>query len=288
MTRVLLVSPSAMPGGAERALASLARHLPPFGLEPQAVLLQDGPLVGWLEEAGCPVVQIPAGRMRQIPRALCTVQKLRRVMRLGKARVVVSNMEKGHIYGGLAALGEGIPAVWWQQGIPEGGGRFQLLAARVRAACVVCSCEEAVAAQRRLTPRLRVSKVHLGSAVDQIRSRRGSGRAVRARLGWDDNPIVGIVGRLQPWKGQAVFLRAAAQVASVRPDARFLVVGGAILGWEGDYPAELYRLAAELGLKGRVHFAGHQSDVYPWFDALDVVVHASEGELSLSTPCGPI
>jgi glycosyltransferase involved in cell wall biosynthesis len=37
-------------------------------------------------------------------------------------------------------------------------------------------------------------------------------------------------------------------------------------------------LAAELGIADRVHFAGHQSDVHPWYDALDVVVHASFGE----------
>jgi 2-polyprenyl-3-methyl-5-hydroxy-6-metoxy-1,4-benzoquinol methylase len=37
-------------------------------------------------------------------------------------------------------------------------------------------------------------------------------------------------------------------------------------------------LSTDLGIADRVHFAGHQADVYPWFDALDVVVHASHGE----------
>lgn len=36
------------------------------------------------------------------------------------------------------------------------------------------------------------------------------------------------------------------------------------------------------GIDDRVSFVGHQDDVYPWFDALDVVVHASHGELSAS------
>lgn len=101
---------------------------------------------------------------------------------------------------------------------------------------------------------------------------------IRAKLGWDVAPLVGIVGRLEEWKGQKIFLRAAALVATSHPDARFLVVGGALLGWEGDYPLRLQRLAKELGIDERVYFAGHQDDVYPWFDAMDVVVHASSAE----------
>lgn len=45
-----------------------------------------------------------------------------------------------------------------------------------------------------------------------------------------------------------------------------------------DYPQQLQRLASDLGVSERVHFAGHEDDVYPWFDAMDVVVHASFGE----------
>jgi glycosyltransferase involved in cell wall biosynthesis len=71
---------------------------------------------------------------------------------------------------------------------------------------------------------------------------------------------------------------AAARLVEARADLRFMVVGGAILGWEGSYPNDLRRPAADLGAADRVYFAGHQADVLPWFDALDVVVHASFGE----------
>lgn len=87
-----------------------------------------------------------------------------------------------------------------------------------------------------------------------------------------------MVARLQPWKGQELFLRAAALVARMRSDVRFAIVGGAILGWEGDYPQRLRALAAQLGIEDRVFLAGHQADVYPWFDALDLSVTASVGE----------
>ena len=275
MTRVLLLSPTAVPGGAERALVNLARHLPTHGFEPSAVLLADGPLRGWLEEAGCSVTVVPAGRTRHLHRTASVIRRLTQLA--GQADVVISNQSKGHVYGGLAAKLAGRPAVWWQQGTPT-RSRIELAATAVPANAVVCSSRDAERAQRRLTPRHLVKLIHLGIEVDAIASRAGSGQAVRNRLGWESKQVVGIVGRLQPWKGQEVFLRAAAQIARRHPEARFAVVGGAVLGWEGDYPQHLRRLAEELGIADLVHFAGHQDDVYPWFDAMDVVVHASFGE----------
>ena len=193
-----------------------------------------------------------------------------------QAQVVISNQSKGHVYGGLAALGARVPAVWWQQGIPD-SDRIEKAARLVPSAAVVCSSDAAVAAQRRLTPRRRVEKIHLGTAVNEVAARQGSGAAIRRELGWD-RPTVGIVGRLQPWKGQDIFLRAAAEIARAEPDVNFVIVGGAVLGWEGSYPDDLRRLAGELGIADKVYFTGHQADAIPWFDALDIVVHASYSE----------
>ncbi|HEU5003747.1 MAG TPA: glycosyltransferase [Actinomycetota bacterium] len=275
---VLLVSPSAVPGGAERALVGLARHLPAFGYEPKPVLLHRGPVEEWFAEVGWPAHVVEAGRLRDPAAGIRVVRELRSMIRRTGIQAVVSNMAKGHVYGGAACWASSVPAIWWQQGIPDAASRMDAVAARVPATVVVASCEEAVAAQRELTPERRVVKIHLGSPVEQVAEYRGSGQAIRAQLGWESAPVVGIVGRLQAWKGQRVFLEAAARVARANPAARFLVVGGAVLGWEGDYPAQLQTQVEELGITDRVHFAGHRSDVYPWFDAMDVVVHASFGE----------
>lgn len=275
MTRALLLSPSSVPGGAERAFAGLAHHLPELGVDVRAVLLQPGPLEGWLHAVGCPVEVIDAGRTRHLHRTCPVLTRLSAQART--ADVVVSNQSKGHVYGGLAAAAARRPAIWWQQGTPTRSA-IDLVAARVPAAAVVASSNDSVAAQRRLTPRRRIERIHLGIDLTKIRASTGSGAAVRRTHGWGEAPLVGIVGRLEQWKGQDVFLRAVARIATAHRSARFIVVGGAVLGWEGDYPQRLRRLATELGIADRVEFVGHQDDVYPWFDALDVVVHASTGE----------
>jgi glycosyltransferase involved in cell wall biosynthesis len=186
-------------------------------------------------------------------------------------------MWKGHFFGGLAARATGVPAIFWQQGIPN-PSLSERIASTVPARVIACSSDAAVQAQHALTPGRRIWKVPLGIRISDVEMGRGRGEFIRHSLGWDHNQIVGIVGRLEPWKGQEVFLRAAACLAEAHPQARFAVVGGAILGSEGSYPDDLRRLAVSLGLSDRVHFTGHQADVYPWYDALDVVVHASFDE----------
>ena len=274
MTEVLLVAPAAVPGGSQRALAGLANRLPAFGYHPRAVLLESGPLEVWLTEAGCPVEVIEMGRTRHLHRTAAVLMELSR--RCRSAPLVVANESKGHALAGLGALGSRTPCVWWQHGIPH-RSLIEMAAATVPAAAVVCSSATAARAQRRLTPRRRVELIHPGVDVAGLRARRGSGAAIRTRNGWD-GPVVGVVARLQPWKGQELFLRAAARVAATRPDVHFAVVGGALAGGESDYPAHLRKLVAELEIEDRVVFAGHQEDVYPWFDAFDVAVTASVGE----------
>jgi glycosyltransferase involved in cell wall biosynthesis len=275
--RVALVTASAVAGGAERALASLARRLPDSGLEPFAILLQPGVLEDWLNDAGCATILLPAGRVRHLRRTVGVIARIRTLVLEQGAEVVLSAQSKSHVYGGAAASLAGIPAVWWQLGISS-RTRIELAAARVPAAVVVCASRAAEESQRRLTPRRKIVRIALGVDVAAIAARQGSGAAVRRTLGWESNRIVGIVGRLEPSKGQPTFLGAAALLAQDRPDLRFAVVGGALLGWEGSYPDDLRRLAADLGLGDRVHFAGHQDDVVPWFDAFDVAVHAASNE----------
>lgn len=68
-------------------------------------------------------------------------------------------------------------------------------------------------------------------------------------------PLVGVVGRLVPDKGQDDFLRAAAILRERRPDLRFVLAG------RGTAEADLRRLAAELGVENLVGFLGFRDDV---------------------------
>jgi glycosyltransferase involved in cell wall biosynthesis len=83
----------------------------------------------------------------------------------------------------------------------------------------------------------------------------------------------GLIGRLAPWKGQDVFLRAFAR-AFPAGEERAAVVGGALFGEDG-YAQTLPRLARNLGIAERVDLRGHRADVWDELSQIDVLVHAS-------------
>ncbi len=77
---------------------------------------------------------------------------------------------------------------------------------------------------------------------------------------------MGVVARLQPEKGVATFLKAAARVSKVSQEARFLVVG------DGPLREELLELVGRLGLRERVCFLGYRADARALTGLLDVLV----------------
>jgi glycosyltransferase involved in cell wall biosynthesis len=86
--------------------------------------------------------------------------------------------------------------------------------------------------------------------------------------------VIGLIGRICPWKGQHIFLQAAATVAKHFPNARFKIVGAALFG-EDEYEAKVKQLCTDLALDRVVEFTGFCSDVGELIAGLDVVVHAS-------------
>ena len=276
--RLLMVAPSAVPGGMEEIFFILAVNLAHHGVHVDVLSLQDGPLIDRFRRHGVPVRVIDAGRLRE-PRAFGrTVRALAGQIDRGGYDAVFSNMAKAHLYVAPAARRHRVPALWCQAGYPDPAHWLDRIASVLPAATVIALSSDAVQAQRRLTgDRCPVRTLHPGIEVERFTARGDA--ALRAEHGIPaDAPLVSLVGRLQAWKGQREFLQAAALLAGIHPEARFAIVGGAILGWEGDYPQQLTALATSLGLDGRVIFTGHTDAVPGWMAASDVVVNASSLE----------
>jgi len=94
--------------------------------------------------------------------------------------------------------------------------------------------------------------------------------SLRRELGAADpgTVLAGVVGRLEPRKGQEVFLEAAAKVAARMEKLRFAVVGAP----EGEYDRFLKKKCAALGLEDKVVFSGYRKDSHAVFAALDILV----------------
>ncbi len=97
----------------------------------------------------------------------------------------------------------------------------------------------------------------------------------RKELGLQDDDIaVAILGRLVPWKGQEIFIRALAEAARKNPMFTGLIIGHDPSPGQA-YLQDLRALARELKIESRVKFLNFQDDVWPFYAAADIVVHAS-------------
>jgi glycosyltransferase involved in cell wall biosynthesis len=99
--------------------------------------------------------------------------------------------------------------------------------------------------------------------------------ALRQSLGIPaDTPVVLAIGRLSSEKGHRDLLDALALLRRNHPALRFHAV---IVG-DGPERARLIQQADDLGVSGRLLFAGHQQDVRPYYGLADVFVLPSYSE----------
>ncbi len=109
------------------------------------------------------------------------------------------------------------------------------------------------------------------NGVDLARFRRPvDGAKLRAELRIPEGAlVVGIVAMLRPEKNHVMFLKAAAEVARVVPNAVFVLVG------DGSERKKLEGLARSLSVEGAVRFAGLREDVPDLLQIFDVAVLSS-------------
>lgn len=289
---VLYIQPSSEIGGSDIALYRLVAELDRSRYRPVVVLPRDGPLVANLRAIGVAVRFLPMLQLRSVRnptyqlrfalRFWPSVARLARLIRRERAQLVHSN-SLYTFYGMWASWFAGRPHIWHIREIPGGPSMLRWLLASVvrRGARRVVPMTYAVAELFGARDRLPPSVVPIPDGID-LREFHPSvvGTRIRAELGIDpDAPVVGFVARLDPWKGADVFVRAAAEIARENPDARFIVCGGELRGYE-TYAAGIRQLASSLGLDGRIEFTGWRyrlGDIPEVMAAIDVLLHPPIG-----------
>lgn len=269
------------------------------GHELEPVFFEPGPWVAELERLGLRVEVIEAGRLRCVDRWAATVLRLARLMRERQPHLIVNWAPKTQLYGAPAAALAGMAdrVVWWQHGIPADGW-IDRCASVLPALAVGCSSQASAAAQARLAPRRRPFVVAPGtrdpragventlSPLSSNGDTRAGGRHAGASRAVEQPalrraavvPVIGIVGRMEPWKGQDRLLRAQALLRERGHPFHLLMVGGDAYELRPDYAASLPGLARRLGLGDAVTITGHVADAGPYVERMDVLVNASSSE----------
>jgi glycosyltransferase involved in cell wall biosynthesis len=310
--RILYLNPTASLGGAERILLavmaaardaypSAALHLLLPGPGPLAqeaaelgVTTQVLPLpseLAALGDSGLRDPQKSCSRSGFVRNALWAVPAARRYARALAREVngrtpdlIHSNGIKTHLLAWLAEL-SGAPIVWHVHDFystrPLVG--YLLRWARRRAAHAIAVSHAVQRDVAGLLPTLPVSVVPNAIDVERFSPGPGAAAAIDALAGFPPaaGPVVrvGIVATFARWKGQDVFLAAAARVLKESPPTpvRFYIIGGPIYQTAGSQFSveELRRTAHQLGLAAHVGFLGFVPNPVSCYRTLDVVVHAS-------------
>ncbi len=93
---------------------------------------------------------------------------------------------------------------------------------------------------------------------------------IRLELGIPlDSPVLAVIGRLSPEKGQKIFVLAAREITRDYPQARFLLIG------EGPQRPNLEKLIAEFGIKDKFILTGFMENIFPALEIADIVVQSS-------------
>ena len=274
----LIITPSGQDrGGAEQSLLQYVRARQRSGGRVPVVALEQGFLLDALSSIGAEVIYIEAGRLRQIHKWLAAVWRIATEARRRKSRLILSWQTKGHLYGSPAALLAGIPAIYFQRGLPD-SSMIDRLCRSLPAAGALC-CSEYVA--RLQQQRISYRAIGIPSPADIARfdaMRSVSSESLKIKFGFaPDRPLIGIVGRLQRWKGMHVFVEAMAEVFQRMPLCQAAIVGGPH-DLEPDYAGWLAAEIHRRGLTDRVRMVGKQRNVPEWMQAMDVIVHASDRE----------
>jgi glycosyltransferase involved in cell wall biosynthesis len=271
--KVVFVDHTAKLSGGELALLRL---LPRLDVDPLVVLGEEGPLADRLRAQRI-AVQILPFSARSVPRAkvgailpalagALYAIRLARLLRRVRPDLVHTNSLKAALYGGVAGRLARVPVLWHVRDrladdyLPPRALRLAQLAARVLPSAAIANSQATAAT---LPEGLRTHVI--ASPVEMTSASSRNGHAHR----------IAIVGRIAPWKGQDVFLRAFAS-AFPASDERAIVVGAPLFGAsEEEYERGLHRLARELGIESRVEFRGFREDVGAELAEADVLVHAS-------------
>ncbi len=281
--KVVYLDHTAQLSGGEIALLRLLPHLD--RVHPHVVLAEDGPLVRSMHLAGISTEvfafgehartlhrdEVARGALSPVVAGSTAAYVLRLAARLRRLRpdLVHTNSLKAGLYGSLAARLAGVPVIWHvrdriaEDYMPRRAAQLIRWMTRYLPAAVITNSRSTMATLS-ASPSPRIPHVVLPEVLSEV----PHGQRV------SDGPLrFGIVGRLAPWKGQDLFLRAFAR-AFPAGEERAVVVGAALFG-ERDYAEKLPRMVQSLGIAERVELRGHRADVWEELSRMDVLVHSS-------------
>jgi len=281
---IVFLVPSLALGGAERQLVGLSAGLHAAGWRVLVLrLYPGGELETDLVRRGVPTTALDRRGRWDVIRVLVP---LLRVLRRERPAVLHSYLVTPNVLSAfLKPFLPGVRIVWGVRAAwvdlaryrPSVTAVFTLSRGLARFAdLIICNSSAGMEYHvARGYPASRTVVIPNGIDATEFAPKRDARAALRRQWGFgEDDLVVGLVARLDPMKDHETFIRAAARVAALRDDVRFVCVGDGPAG----YQRRLWDLASEVGLGDRMVLAGGRLDLPDVYNAFDLAVSSSSGE----------
>ncbi len=281
---ILIVCETSGTGGAETVVLRLATGIDRSRYSVRAALFRDGWLREKLEARGIQTTVLKTTRGYD----LGLILNLRRLIKASSIDLVHSHLPDANAYSAMAARLSRIPCIVTYHGNvnsvagPADSGGAKLALVRLLAS-------RAIAVSDHLKDNYLISAGFDQKKTERIYngvdwsdySAEFDRDTKRESLGYStDDRIVGIVANLRPAKGYEYFIDAAARIAKVLPNARFLVVGHE----KEKIKVRLVEQLDELEISDRFQFLGFREDVPELIRCFDLFMLSSVTEgLSIAT-----
>lgn len=268
-------------GGAERVVSLLVRALLNAGHEVEAAGSRSGWLTETLAADGIRYHSIPSTRRLDYTLPL----RLSRLLQGGGFDILHSHLLDSNFYGSIAGKLAGVAHLATEHGDVHHPAGKKLLRTKLRIAAMLGSQFSSVSnfSAVRLcelgVPARIITRIPNPVRDDffSIAGRRGNNpdrqRMLRGQAGLPDAFAGGMLwlhaASIRPVKDQETLLRGFA----LSGPNQFLAIVG-----EGEGRSGLARLAADLGIAQRVHFAGFSDDIPSWLEAADGFILSSKSE----------
>lgn len=279
---VLFLQSSSELYGSGRIILQVLRLYKREGFNPIVVLTGPGPLQPILEQEGFPVYirnlgilrrkyVNPSGLLNRLNKNLKAYQFLSELhLKYGFEQVYSNTLAV--IVGAYWAKRNQIPHQWHIHEILQGPAPLVKLLSSLLDNSTPRPIAVSQAVADHWQPLLKksvIQVIHNGIPYDEFLRDLPS---PKKELGLpEDKLLIGMVGRINPGKGQLFFLEMAEKLAKKHPETHFVLVGDSFPGYE-PILEELGKRIKDKRLENRVTYLGFRSDIPTVMKALDIFV----------------
>lgn len=278
--KVLFLDHADILGGAEQSLLLLVKHLPKDKYEPLIGCQSNSPLAKAAAQEGLTTLPLAMPQLKGVRSPLALWRQLfsgagqiQKAIKTNSIDIIHGNVFRASIYGALAALFSRKPFVWHVRDL-EQQEKFLAFFIGLKAGKILAISQ----AVRQALPRLLHSKTVVVpnavpvAALKEVCSQTAD---LKKKLGLaPETHLIGNISWLAPWKGQDLFLEAAARVLKkTKRNVYFVIVGDVAHPKHKQWLAKLKSKAENLA--GRVIFTGALANVWEAVCSLDILVHCA-------------